>query len=296
MVFPAAALGAGASLVGSFIDARSKRKQSKAMQQAQQQRIDFAREQLDRTYSSNRGYSGFGNSKDTLTKDGRTESFNFNPNLQSYIDKQGSSLGAMGGFGNVESQMSRLDSGQNPFYNMATDVRNRGFDTALGTMGESMFSRGLGNSSIMGQAVGRLSSMNQQQELADRVGSINQEQGFNSNAQNASFGGLGQMFNYAQGLRGDTLQQRGQMGQLASFQPAAATQSAGAGGKELGAAFSGLGTSGFLGALNKARPKAQGIMGGAQGKNFFQNSYKMPDFLGNAPKGLDNSFMSGKLY
>lgn len=179
----------------------------------------FIQDRMFKPYHQMRSIGGFGTSSDYLKDHNRTESFEFAPALAQYQDRQSQALAGLPQFGNLQTAQQRLDSGDNVFYNMAAQARDSERDRLLGMTSNDMFSRGLGNSAVFGNALGRLARSNAENAYADQARAINDEAAFNANAQSNIFGGLNNLYQYAQGLRGDTVGMRGQLVAAAQGMP-----------------------------------------------------------------------------
>jgi hypothetical protein len=166
---------------------------------------------MNMQFTSNKSIGGFGSSNDSIKGGDRSSTYTFDPRLKSYQDNQLQGLSTMPSFNNLKGSMDSLHQGDNPFYNEASNIRSRSYDTLLGNAGASMFRRGMGSSSVMGTAMGRLARDNANQEYTDVNNSLNAQQQYNSNAQTASFSGLNNLYQYATSGQADALSNRQQM-------------------------------------------------------------------------------------
>ena len=219
------------------------RKKAKAQQKAAEDAEKFMKWIMFAPYKHDRSIAGFGNSSDEVKGFNRKENFEYAPNLQKYLDTQGESLGNMPAFGDLQSQVNRLNAGDNIFDNMYDRARESEQERLLGMQGHNMFNRGLGQSTVFGNALGRLSRSNAEKMYADQARAIGDEQGFNARAQGAMFGGLDRLYSYAQGMRGNAPALRDRMMGMAPSVANAVQNTGLARGNQAGQ------TAGFLGSL-----------------------------------------------
>ena len=292
------AIGSGLSLGGAVSSFFGGRKRRKAQRKAAEEAQKFLEWIMFAPYSHERKLEGFGESQDKLQGFNRKESFTFAPDLKKYIDTQGASLGNLPAFGDLQAQTDRLNAGDNIFDNLYDQARASEYERLQGLQGHDMFSRGLGQSTVFGNALGRLSRSHAEKKYADQAQAIADEQNFNARAQENIFGGLNTLYSYAQGLRGEADRLRGQfLGAAPATANAiqntglARANEAGQNANFLGSLLSNAGGAVSAGAFSGGAGGLGGIFGGV-GNNTRINP--QTGAVGGAPTQLPFNMFGGK--